>query len=417
MNDLDSIVRKLKDAEVFLLINSSKRASLENSKLIELTSGYEGGIAVRVTRDNKIGFAYTSIKDEKELDRAVKWAYERAEKLAEVSEEVPWWKGFPKSRCSQPPGLYSSSLANMSIDEIHEIAKSFENKIPQEYSVDSWMEVSVQKWCIANTEGTYYCEEISEGSTMISMSKRIDGRLTKSIWDIKSSHAKLPDPSELLEEMLPDAEKLSLKPKKIKGEFTLLLDPRAVYELMDFLMDAFSAQEVVTGHSPVKVGEKLFSEKLNVVDNPSLPGGPDSHGCDHEGVRAKPLELIDKGVVKGLLGDLKWGYKVNFVGRGFRGDYRLPPSPSYTNLTILGGEGAEGDVRVLGLTGLHTASFETGYMSVILSPAFMNDEHVEATLSGNLYEFLGDKLEGVGKLGRWVASVFTPPISLRARLD
>ncbi len=417
LQELDSIIKSLKGAEVFILTNKTKKVSLENSKLVEINSGYEMGLAVRVERNKKLGFAFTTLNDLNELEKAVRWAYERAEKVARVSEEVPWWKGFPRSRCSQPPGLYSSTLENLSLDELYKIAKEFESSIPTTFSVDSWMEVSVQEWCIANTEGTHYCEKITEGSTMISVSKKVEGRLTKSIWDVEINHAKLPNPSKLLEEVLPDAEKLSLRPKRVKGEYTILLDPRAVHELLDFLMDAFSAQEVVTGHSPIKLGEKMFSEKLNVVDNPSLPGGPDSHGCDHEGVTSQPLDLINDGVVKGLLGDLKWGYKVGFTGRGFRNSYTSFPSSSYTNLTVLAGNGAEGDVRVLGLTGLHTASPETGYMSVVLSPAFMNDEHVEATVSGNLYEFLGDKLQGVGRLGRWVGSIFTPPISFAARLD
>ncbi len=414
---LDSIVSKLKDAELFLVINKSKKVSIENSKLVELNSGYEMGIAVRVERNKKLGFAFATVSGLEHLEEAVQWAYERAERVAKASEEVPWWKGFPKSKCSQPPGLYSSVLENYSVEELYNLAKDFVSSIPEEFSVDSWIEVSVQEWCLANTEGTQYCERVTEGSSMVSVSKKIDGRLTKSVWDLETSHAKLPRPEEVLKGLLPDAERLTLKPKRIKGEYTVLLDPRAVYELLDFLMDAFSAQEVIAGHSPIKVNEKMFSEKLNVVDNPSLPGGPDSHGCDHEGIKAKPLDLISDGVVKALLGDLRWGYKVGFVGRGFRSSYASPPSSSYTNLTVLGGEGAEGDVRVLGLTGLHTASPETGYMSVVLSPAFMNDEHVEATMSGNLYEFLNEKLEGVGRLGRWVASVFTPPISVRARLD
>ena len=414
---LDSVVKNLKDAEVFLVVNKSKKASIENSKLVELNSGYEMGIAVRVERDKRLGFAFTTVSGLERLEEAVRWAYERAERVAKTSEEVPWWKGFPKSKCSQPPGLYSSALEDFSVEELYGLAKDFASSIPEKFSVDSWIEVSVQEWCLANTEGTRYCERVTEGSSMVSVSKRVDGRLTKSVWDIETSHAKLPKPGDVFERLLPDAEKLSLNPKKVKGEYIILLDPRAVYEILDFLMDAFSAQEVVAGHSPIKVNEKMFSEKLNVVDNPSLPGGPDSHGCDHEGIKAKPLDLISDGVVKALLGDLRWGYKVGFVGRGFRNSYASPPSPSYTNLTVLGGEGAEGDIRVLGLTGLHTASPETGYMSVVLSPAFMNDEHVEATVSGNLYEFLNEKLEGIGRLGRWVGSVFTPSMSVRARLD
>jgi len=222
-----------------------------------------------------------------------------------------------------------------------------------------------------------------------------------------------------LEKLLEEAKMLKVRPKKIKGEKVLFFNPRATAQLLDFIGDAFSAETIARGESPLanKMGEEVFSKHITLSDNPLLPGGPSSHGCDEEGVKGRPLLIVDKGTFRAAVADLYWGYKLGVEGgRGYRQSPYSPPSPSYTNLTLHAGSANAEGILVLGLTGLHTASVETGDMSVILSPALEDGEHVEATLSVNVYELLRNGILGVGKEGRWVGSIYSPGLLLRAEL-
>jgi PmbA protein len=280
--------------------------------------------------------------------------------------------------------------------------------------------LGISSWAIANTEGTAYSERVTEVSFSAALSRKEGGFMTKSVWDTISSHARVPKPEELLGKLIEEARMLKVRPKRINGERTVYLDPRAAYQLLDFLAEMFMADSVAKGESPLtnKLDEEVFSKMITLTDNPTLPGGPSSHGCDEEGVRGKPLPLIDHGKVSSYLADLYWGYKLGINGgRGFRPDPFSPPSPSYTNLTLHSGNAKPEGIVVTGLTGLHTASAETGYLSVVLSPAFEDGEHVEATLSANALDLFNELLLGVGSDGRWVSSVFTPGILVKAKLS
>jgi len=412
-------LNRLENAEVYVNHTRSFRANAEDSRLKDASAGASLEVAVRVEEGKKLGFAYATARNLDALERAVLNAYEEAKKLAKVSREVPWWEGFPSSKCLRLPGTYSEALAQGDISFVIEVVEDVLDIAPKELSVMAVSELKVVEWALANTEGTEHEEKETVAEASVAASKRVNGNLTKSTWDDVISRTQKPDVVSLAVNVFEEAMTLTLRPKRLSGEYVLYLDPRATSELLDFIAEAFYADNVARATSPLsgKLGQKLFSELITLSDNPALPGGPASHGCDEEGVRSSPLTLVEEGTLRAFLGDLYWGYKVGFVGRGYRPSPGAPPAPSYTNLTLHAGRGAEGEVIVAGLTGLHTASVETGDLSVVLSPAWYKGEHVEAVLTANVYELLRDSLEGVDKEGRWVASTFTPGVAVRANLS
>ncbi|ALU12294.1 hypothetical protein EYM_02175 [Ignicoccus islandicus DSM 13165] len=416
LEEIDSAIKGLENAEVFIYIEKNNNIEIEDNKLVGVKGGVVGAVSVRVERNKRLGIASSTIGT-KDLKEIITSLYEEAIKISNLAQEIPWWEGFPSSKCQKVAGIYSPSLENVGIGELEDIAKGIEFK--EGYSLSSSISVGSTYWAIANTEGTAFEERSTQASMTVSVSKKEGGYTSKSVWDVFTSHAKLPEPSEVTSKLFEEAAALRIRPKRIEGEKELFFDPRASAELLDFLIEMFMADEVAKGHSPLasSLGKKAFSEKLSVDDHPRLSGGPSSHGCDHEGVRSEPLTLIEKGVVKGFLADLMWGYKLGIEkGRGFREDPFSKPSPTYTNLIVRAGNASEEGVKVLGLTGLHTASPETGYMSVVLSPAFYEGEHVEAVLSANVLDLLNEGLLDTGKEGRWVGSIYTPGLLLRARL-
>jgi len=278
--------------------------------------------------------------------------------------------------------------------------------------------LEVGEWVIANTEGGEYEERETRVEAFVAASKRVNGYLTKAVSDVYVSRSAPPEIENFAGKVFEEAKTLKLRPERVTGEYLVYFDPRAVAELLDFLAEAFYAHNVVRGKSPLsgRLGEQAFNEAFTLSDNPTLPGGPESHGCDEEAVKSEPQVLVDGGVVKAFLGDLYWGSKLGFVGRGYRQSPVQPPSPSYTNLTLHARDGAEGEVVVAGLTGLHTATPETGDMSVVLSPAWKDGEHIEAVMNVNVYDLFGKLLEGIDKNGRWVGSVFAPGVAVRVKL-
>lgn len=70
-----------------------------------------------------------------------------------------------------------------------------------------------------------------------------------------------------------------------------------------------------------RLGEKIASEKLNLICDPHIPGMPGSKYLDSEGVPTSKTEIIKDGVLKTFLYNLESAKKdgVKPTGHGSRG--------------------------------------------------------------------------------------------------
>ncbi len=91
------------------------------------------------------------------------------------------------------------------------------------------------------------------------------------------------------------------------GEYTVIMEPLAFSNLISFMSHfAFSGEAHVDGYSPLKgkLGEKVFSENLTIIDDPEdetlFP-----LKYDGEGVEKKKLTLVERGVFKNIAYDRK----------------------------------------------------------------------------------------------------------------
>lgn len=96
------------------------------------------------------------------------------------------------------------------------------------------------------------------------------------------------------------ARRVKLEP----GEYTAILSPLVVGNLIDMLGFMASGLAVLMGYSflaKYKPGDKVASEKLTIVDDPGEKTLPFSTGFDDEGVATFRKPIIEKGVYKTLL--------------------------------------------------------------------------------------------------------------------
>jgi TldD protein len=90
-----------------------------------------------------------------------------------------------------------------------------------------------------------------------------------------------------------------------------------------------------------RIGEKVASELVTVIDDATLPGRRGSFMVDDEGTPSEETVLIEAGVLKGYLYDrlarLKAGGEPHLTGNGRRESYRNRPIPRMTNTYIARG--------------------------------------------------------------------------------
>ncbi len=92
---------------------------------------------------------------------------------------------------------------------------------------------------------------------------------------------------------------------------SMIVDSRAAASLIGRLIRPANARSVQQGRSfwASLVGEKAFSDKLTIIDDPLIKRGLASRHYDGEGISAKVLPVVENGVVKNIYVDTYYGRK------------------------------------------------------------------------------------------------------------
>ncbi|MCX6036715.1 MAG: metallopeptidase TldD-related protein [Chloroflexi bacterium] len=175
-----------------------------------------------------------------------------------------------------------------------------------------------------------------------------------------------------------------------------------------------------------KIGEKLFDEKVTILDDGTIDGKFASASYDDEGVPRRRNMLIEKGVLKSFIYDLKTAAQsgVESTGNASRGLFN-PPEPSFTNLFIQPGETPLKDILasidegiiVEDLLGIGQGNIISGAFSNPLALAFKIEKGEivgrvkDLSIAGNIYDLLKN-VSAVSKEAQWVYSTFYAPYIL-----
>lgn len=96
---------------------------------------------------------------------------------------------------------------------------------------------------------------------------------------------------------------------------TMVVDSRVAGSLIGRLLRPANARRVQQGQSywADLVGEQAFSDKLTIIDDPLIKRGFASRHYDSEGISAKVLPIVEKGVVRNLYVDTYYGRKAGMT--------------------------------------------------------------------------------------------------------
>ncbi len=176
---------------------------------------------------------------------------------------------------------------------------------------------------------------------------------------------------ELAEEAKFKAENSFNKIEIEPGEYTVFIEPEAVADIFLFASYlGFSARTYQEKRNFLlgKLGHKVFSEKLTVIEDPYFENGF-AFPFDFEGVSRKKVELIFKGVAKNLLYDRKTALKKNKNSTGNAAGF--PPStfPFPFNLVIEKGDKSKEEILSGIEKGIYISRFH--YTNVINPSEFI----------------------------------------------
>lgn len=132
-----------------------------------------------------------------------------------------------------------------------------------------------------------------------------------------------------------------LNPKKVGScEVPVVFDPRVARNLVSTFASAINGASIArkTSFLQGKLGQKIFSDAITIIDEPHRIRGLKSRPFDAEGVSGKRLALVEKGMLTTWLLDLRSANQLGMktTGHASRG-LSSPPTPSHTNLYIENG--------------------------------------------------------------------------------
>ncbi|UCD92419.1 MAG: TldD/PmbA family protein [Methanobacteriota archaeon] len=404
--------------ETFSVSWRSKSAYIEDSMPNFVIEDKQSGIGVKVAIGKKVGFSSSSL--EKEEDALA--ALDAAIKIARLSPDDAHFESFPpiKEVTGSVDGVYDGSIPESSSADLMDKAMIVVESATATKDMEvpkGMIRAQDYEFKISNSTGL---ENGHKGTILfLSFSSKIaaGGNSGEGIEKAYSTELKGID-FESIGEKISSRAVNTLDAIPFKGKFeapAIIANSELGQMLLSSLGYAISGENVNKKRSPWidKIGSKMFSETLNIMDDPLLPGGIQSAPIDDEGSPAVRKTIVEKGVLKRFIYD---HYNAQIAqqegGNGFRRgvgtiekSHFIPASCSVSNLTIPPGDkGLDEMISELdkGILVEKFAAPEVNQFSGAFGLEVRNASIIEkgeikeyvkfALLSGNLFESLGKVL-------------------------
>ena len=202
--------------------------------------------------------------------------------------------------------------------------------------------------------------------------------------------------------------------KKIAGgTMNILVENRAAGRLLGFFLGATTAGALQQKRSFLdgKLGQKVVSEKLTVTDDPLIPGALGSRRWDGEGISAKKMAVLEKGVLKSYFVDTYYGRKMKMepTTGGWSNLVIEPGAKSFDELVKSMDRGIVVTSFLGGNSNSLTGDFSTGVQGWLVENGKRSHPVSEMNLSGNHIDFW-DKLAAIGNDPWMYSSVRIPSL-------
>lgn len=416
--------------EVYLSNNRELSIDVRDGKTETMKLAGERGLGLRLFKNGRVGFAFTSDLSAKNVEEVLEQALANATSTAEDP-----YRNMPGPVTVYPQlNLYDHKIMNTPVEEKIKLAMS--------------MEDSARKYDtrIKKVEGSSYTDVESEIILMNSRGVELsfkgtycgiyialvavqgDENQTGFALNYSLQYDQLNGPA--------IGQEAAMKAVRMLGAKTVpsmtlpvVFDPYVATGFLGLLAPGLTAEAVQKGRSLFadKVGTRVASEKLSITDDGSLPGAIASSPFDGEGVPTSMTKLITGGILSGFLHNTYTAAKdnVDSTGNGVRGSYKSTPEVGATNFFIESGFTNPSDIiaginKGLYLTevlGMHTANPISGDFSVGVSGLMIERGQITfpvrgVALAGNIIDMM-QKIESVGNDLTFFGGRGSPTIMVR----
>ncbi len=328
-----------------VLLETSRRLSIEvrNGEVETVQESSSHGVGFRVFKDGKMGFAHSNDLSDESLNDAIASAITFSRYMtADEHNVLPSDTGT-----TDVDGLYDPQIAVISMDS--KIAKITEAE-----------ELAMRDRRITKSDGARYNE--GDGTVSLANSNGIARNYQSSYCafgvsvvaergEQKSSggefcsrryFADLVSPAEVAAEAARSAYEM-LDPRMVQTQRAPVVFHRDVaYALLGGILGAINGERVLQGASFLadKVGERIGSEMITIIDDGTAPKGLASSPFDGEGVPTQRRTIVDQGVLQGFMYNTMVASRagVESTGNASRGGFSSLPGIGPHNFYMEAGD-------------------------------------------------------------------------------
>lgn len=317
-DELEATLQGGRNANTRFGVNSANTSGdIENlSLIVNAHFGQRGGIATSNTLDDQ------------GLERVVRAAEEIARLRPEDPEQMPF---LPKQQYAAIDAAFDETTYKADAAErARGIAGVIEPAREKNLVAAGLFDHAGNFTARANTRGNfgYSRNTLSSFTTTV---RTADG--TASGWASAMSHRIADIDARAVGARAIQKAELARKPVAIEpGNYTVILEPNAVGDLVANMLGFFGARQADEGRSFLskkgggnRLGEKLFGEQVNIYTDPGFAAAPGAP-FDGAGLATRRMDYVREGVVKNLNYNRYWAKKQG-----------TEPTPGASNIIIDGG--------------------------------------------------------------------------------
>ena len=397
------------DLEVLATSQSKLTIQARDGATSDVGMATSGGIGLRVIKAGRVGYAYS----EELTEEALRWTLDEAIGNADLQEQ---------GNAALPAGsaLGRHELVDEGLSAALQEKKAATIQLERQLSADPRVQTMQNAGYterrseveIGSTRGADGAYHVGHASLFGALVMR-EGESVKQGYeqDAKREFHQL-DPGRTAQETLRKLGRhLGAKPLKT-GRRRAIFEPDVVSTLLALFTYAVSGKTLAEKRSRLdgKLGSKVASELVTIVDDATLPDGLGSRPFDSEGTAARRLVIVEDGVLRSFIHNSDTAARTQQANTGHAArSYRGTLDVGTSNLLLLPGSGVTygSGLLVTDLMGVHAgANPITGDVSVQgMGLELIGGEQVpvdDFALSFNLFNLL-ERVEEVGDDAEWIA--------------
>ena len=363
---------KVDEAELYWKREHTISVRYENYRLQGITEDELSSVALRVIADGRLGTTYGVDPDRTGL-------IEEARQAARFGDEAGF--SFAGVADYKPVENYDKTSETLKSADLVDLCESVKERIGR-------IRPDIPLFIVAGTLRRDLVVETTNGASGRDTSTRVSlgfGGPIKGagigVYKSTASVSPIEVDQELVDEFLEWYGWTENKSTPKTGRLPVILAPEAAYLYLLPLSVGLSGDAVEKGTSPLidRLGEEVLSERLSVIDDPLRDRDPGARPFDDEGVPCRRRALVEKGILRDYLIDLRTGGALgrDSTGNGlkrqlFGGGTETRPNPWPVNITVEPGEvsyremisSLDEGLLVTGGMGFHSGNYPQGDFAV-----------------------------------------------------